>query len=208
MKNQLWDSFNFSEASELFNELVEDNPSAYNSSDRLANTTTPKVFDDSKEADISAYKYDIIPDDPIVLDKGNFKESPQTDDSLSVGVEEIAGISDLERALQGMCKRGGFQGAVIADFDGLPIAVYNSPVNDEILAAYSTVLGESLEKATIFLNQPDANNISIDINILDKIVLRKFVLNDLSYYIMVIARQDIDERAEVELLINQVIKIL
>ncbi|MEN8154310.1 MAG: hypothetical protein ABFR75_09835, partial [Acidobacteriota bacterium] len=72
----------------------------------------------------------------------------------------------------------------------------------------SSILGESLEKAASFLNQPDANNISLDINILDKIVLRKFTPDKIPYYLMVIAPQNIDERAEIEIVINQVSQIL
>jgi len=103
-----------------------------------------------------------------------------------------------------MCKRGSFEGAVIADADGLPLAVFNSPAEDHVLAAYASILGESLEKAESFLHQSEANNISMDINNLDKIVLRRFKLREVNFYLLIIASQNIDERAEIELAISEI----
>jgi hypothetical protein len=114
----------------------------------------------------------------------------------------------LENTLYAMCKRGGFQGAVIADGNGLPLAVYNSPVGDDAIAAFTIVLGDALEKAGRLLDQSDANNISLDINLTDKAVLRRFAISDLPYFMMMICPQDVDERAEAELSIDQIIAIL
>lgn len=199
MKNQVWDSFNFSETSELFNLLKKDSVSLTEEVKKEEELISYKMFDDSNESD-SSLKSDIqVQDEDLKTEKAEVNYSSTTD-----SVENYENEDTLEKVLSGMCKRGGFKGAVIADRDGLPIAVYNSPVNEEILAAYSTILGESLEKAATFLNQPDANNISLDINIVDKIVLRKFNINKNTYYIMVILAQNIDERAEVEILISQI----
>ena len=114
----------------------------------------------------------------------------------------------LKKALHAMCKRGGFSGAVVADTDGLPLAVYNSPVGDDVLAAFTIVLGEALDKAGKMLGQNEANNISLDINYMDKAILRQFSINDVSFYMMVICPQETDERSEVELSIDQVMLIL
>ncbi|MCK5003746.1 MAG: hypothetical protein KAS21_01585 [Candidatus Aminicenantes bacterium] len=208
MKIQVWDSFNFSETTSLFNELLKDIPLSKNTTGKGEEFITQKVFKDNGEFE---------QDKKILIDKSDTGHSEFTDKGFST-IEtsykepppqlEDEGANLLERSLSGMCKRGGFHGAVIADLDGLPVAVFNSPVNEDILAAYTTILGESLEKAASFLNQPDANNISIDINILDKIVLRKFTPDKTSYYLMVISPQNIDGRAEVELVINQISQIL
>jgi len=205
MKNQVWDSFNFSETSELFKLLRRDTESyIVDVSDKKENLDSLKIFEDAEEQ-IGNNLQDNKSNNDYPTE-----QEPENGNKTSENTEPIESIDNdsnediLEKALSGMCKRGGFRGAVIADRDGLPIAVYNSPVNDEILAAYSTILGESLEKAATFLNQPDANNISLDINIVDKIVLRKFYINKSSYYIMVILAQNIDERAEVEILISQI----
>jgi hypothetical protein len=114
----------------------------------------------------------------------------------------------LEEALVAMCKRGEFSGSVLADNNGLPLAIHNSPVEDDILAAFTSVLGKSLSETGRLLNQPNANNISMDINYMDKVVLRKFFVNDHPYFLMIIAPQDVDERAELELSINYISNIL
>lgn len=208
MKIQAWDSFNFSETTKLFNELIKGSPLSGNFSNQDEEFVTQKVFADRVE---SGENIKSIPDNGKTSGTEFSDKDPSTTKSSyeqSVPVPETEGANPLEKSLSGMCRRGGFHGAVIADLDGLPVAVFNSPVNEAIMAAYSSILGESLEKAASLLNQPDANNISLDINILDKIVLRKFIPDKIPYYLMVISPQNIDERAEIEIVINQVSQIL
>lgn len=114
----------------------------------------------------------------------------------------------LEDALVSMCNRGEFSGSVLADNNGLPLAIYNSPVDEDVLAAFTSVLGKSLTETGRLLNQPNANNISMDINYIDKVVLRKFHVKDKPYFLMIISPQQVDERAELELSINLVSNIL
>ncbi len=90
----------------------------------------------------------------------------------------------LESVLFAMCKRGGFSGSVIVDSNGLPLAVYNSPVAEELAAAFAMILGEAMEKGANLLKQIDANHMSVDINYLEKAVVRKFAINDAPYYLM------------------------
>ena len=104
----------------------------------------------------------------------------------------------LEEALISMCQRGDFRGAVLADNHGLPLAIHNSPVNDETLAAFTSVLEESLLRTAHFQNQPNTNNLSMDIDDLDKIILRKFFVDDEPYYLMIFSPQYVDERSEIE----------
>ena len=114
----------------------------------------------------------------------------------------------LEEALVSMCRRGDFTGSVLADNNGLPLAFYNSPVEADALAAFTSILGRSLEETGRLFDQSDANNISIDINYIDKVVLRKFLVNDDPYFVMVISPQEVDVRAELELSINHISAIL
>lgn len=114
----------------------------------------------------------------------------------------------LESVLYAMCRRGGFIGALIADNDGLPLAVYNSPIQDEALGAFATILGAALEKAGRLLGQTEANNISVDINYTDKVVLRKFLIREATSFLLIICPQEVDERGEIELSIDQIITIL
>ncbi len=114
----------------------------------------------------------------------------------------------LEEALVSMCRRGDFTGAVLTDNNGLPLAIYNSPMEADALAAFTSILGRSLEETGRLFDQSDANNISIDINYIDKVVLRKFLVNDEPYFLMVISPQEVDVRAELELSINHISAIL
>lgn len=114
----------------------------------------------------------------------------------------------LEHALATMCRRGDLAGAVVADRRGFALAVHNSPVDDDAIAAFTTVLGDALEKAATLLGEHGAENISMDINYTDKVVLRRFSVDGLPYFIMVICPQHVDERSEVEISIDQITTIL
>lgn len=128
-------------------------------------------------------------------------------DSVSAADQSFRGDL-LENVLYGMCQRGGFQGAAVADEQGLALAIYNSPVEGDVLAAFTTVLGEAIGKAGRFLEEHDANNISLDINFTDKAVVRQFVVGERTFFILVICGQEIDERSEIELSIEQITAIL
>jgi predicted regulator of Ras-like GTPase activity (Roadblock/LC7/MglB family) len=114
----------------------------------------------------------------------------------------------LENALISMCRRGDFKGAVLVDNNGLPLATYNSPLEMDMLAAFTSILGRSLEETVRLFEQPDANNISIDINDMEKVVLRKFLANNKSYFVMIICPKETEERTQLEVSINHIITIL
>jgi predicted regulator of Ras-like GTPase activity (Roadblock/LC7/MglB family) len=114
----------------------------------------------------------------------------------------------LEYALASLCQRGGLSGAVVADAQGLPLADYQSPVGGEVLAAFTSVLAGALERAGQLLGAQGADIISMDLNYTDKIVLRRFALEGEPYFLLVICSQDLDERTEVELSIDQITAIL
>lgn len=137
---------------------------------------------------------------------------PPVSPAAPPGMEKKGGAvyrgGQLEEELVSLCGRGEFSGAVLADINGLPLAVHNSPVEIDVLAASTSVLGESLEKTARLLNQPNVNNISMDINYMDKIVLRKFFIDKEPYFLMIISPQHVDERAEVDLSITHISTIL
>ena len=114
----------------------------------------------------------------------------------------------LEFILSSMCRRGGLNGAVVADSKGLPLADFNSPVGGDILAAFTSVLGNALERAGTLLGESGAEIISMDINYTEKIVLRRFSIEGDQYFFLVICPQELDERTEVELSIEQVTAVL
>jgi len=114
----------------------------------------------------------------------------------------------LENVLIAMCRRGGFSGAVLSDSSGLPMAVFNSPVEIESVAAFTSVLGDALDKAGRYLQQHGADYISMDVNYEDKVVVRRFAIAEMNLYLMVLCPQSVDERSEVELSIQQLVSVL
>lgn len=126
-------------------------------------------------------------------------------------IDEIEGEfrgDRLENVLIAMCRRGGFSGAVVSDSTGLPLAVYNSPVDNDRIAAFTSVLGDAMVRAGDFLEQHGAEYISMDINYEDKVVVRRFVYAGMEMFLMVLCAQSMDERAEVEMSIEQIVSIL
>jgi hypothetical protein len=81
-------------------------------------------------------------------------------------------------------------------------------VPEEAIGAFAIVLGTALAKAGKLLGQHNAENISIDINYTEKIVLRRFAMGQSPGYLLVICPQEVDERGEVELSIEQIAQIL
>lgn len=114
----------------------------------------------------------------------------------------------LDQTLAAMCRRGNFTGAVVADNKGFLLAVHNSPVESDAIAAFTSVLGEALEKAGRFLGEHGADSISMDINYTDKLALRRFRIGEIPYFLMVLCPQEIDEKGEVELSLEQIVAIL
>ncbi len=114
----------------------------------------------------------------------------------------------LENALATMCRRGGFKGAAVSDAHGLPLAVYNSPVGDDAVAAFTAILGDALARAGEMLEEREANNISLDINYAEKAAIRRFAVDDKFFYLMVICPQEADERSEVELSAREIASIV
>ncbi len=114
----------------------------------------------------------------------------------------------LEKLLENLCLQSGFSSAVVADGKGLPVSGFNTPVDIDVLAAFSSVLGDVIDKVPFFLTQYEAGNISIDINYVDKAVVQKFLIEEESFYLLIICSQDIDERAYIELFSDQISRVL
>ncbi len=199
MANRLWDSFDFQEISALIQELIS----------KTDNHKKKYIIENYVgNSDYAQYEQ---PEIPPVSPAPPAPAAPALEIEMNdqkVQVPEAVRLDPLEQALMRMCKRGGFHGAVLADFGGLPMAIYNSPVEGELLAAFTTIMGESLLKAATLLNHTNANNISMDINYVDKIVLREFPVGEARYFLMIISPQSVDERAEVEVSIAHISEII
>lgn len=173
--------------------------------------TTPRDFSEIQEA-AKLLSGLLKPEQDTGSERGAKPELASHDklpEQLPVKAEATGFRGDrIEEALQVMCRRGNFTGAVVADFTGLPIAAFNSPVGADAMAAFTSVLGSALEKAAHLLDQHEADNISMDINYADKVVLRRFNIKGLQYYLMLICPQNVDERGEIELSLEQIISML
>lgn len=114
----------------------------------------------------------------------------------------------LDRILASMCQRGGFAGAVVVDPSGLPLAAHNSPADIDAVAAFTAVLGDTLERVGRLFDQPGAAAITVDVNYEDKVVVRRFRARDLDLYLFLVCPQTVDERSEVELSTAQMTAVL
>ena len=105
-----------------------------------------------------------------------------------------------EKILAGMCEQAGLIGAVIADRTGLPLAIHSLESGSaDTVAAMAPELGKTLEKAAIYMDQPEANNISIDLGSGDRLFLRSFLIDSVRFYLVGICPQTIDPAGEMAL---------
>lgn len=134
---------------------------------------------------------------------------PSADPAESVDLSDLRYRSDqLERLLAFLCTRAGFHGALVADQWGLPVAVHEVPMAAEQVAAFTSVLGEALQQADRLLGYAGANHISMDVDFADKIVLHHLQVGGTGYYLLVFCRQDMEDRAEIELSLAQLAEVL
>lgn len=114
----------------------------------------------------------------------------------------------LESTLAAMCTRAGFKSAVVVDSRGLPLADYHPSIPGESIGALTVVLAEALARVSSILGARSLTAASLDIDLTDKLVLRRFTADDETYFLVVIAAQELDERSELELSIDQIGSII
>jgi len=124
------------------------------------------------------------------------------------GVAPLYRSERLDQALAAMCRRGGFSGALLADAGGLAVAEHKSPMDSNLVAAFTTVLAAAAEKAGALLNQHQAHHISLDIDYTSKAELRRFEAAGAPYHLVAICPQTVDARAEMEVSIPGLTSIL
>jgi hypothetical protein len=112
----------------------------------------------------------------------------------------------LDRVLDALRRRAGLAAAVVADDSGFPLAVQGTSV--ENLAAFTSVLGEALEKAGRLLGRYAADTISMDVDYEHELVLKRFRIERHTCYLMVLGPQHVDQRSELEVTIGQLVTIL
>jgi hypothetical protein len=144
---------------------------------------------------------------PVKLEKVKTHPPLQVVEERDLSASNFMG-DKLENLLAKLCQQSGFQSAIVADDQGLPIGGVNTPVEVNVLAAFSSVLGGVIDKVPYFFEQYNANNISVDINYVDKAVVQKFLIGEVPFFLLIICSQDIDERAYIELFSDQITRLL
>ncbi len=137
----------------------------------------------------------------------------RTNDTAETGEAVVSIGSDGEKfeddlytnLLKELCEKSDYYGAVLADEMGFPLADYNCSISTDALAAFTSVLGDSLEKAESILEQEDPNNITLEINESDKVALRRFNALNSTYFLLVICPQAAVFPGLVELAISEII---
>ncbi len=84
-----------------------------------------------------------------------------------------------------LCESNGYNGALLADEMGFPLTTHNCAIASDAMAAFTSVLGDTLEKAESVLDQEDANNITLEINECDMIGLHRFRALNSTYFLLV-----------------------
>lgn len=117
-------------------------------------------------------------------------------------------VDRIKEVLADLCGNGGFYGAVVADEMGFPLADYQSPLEVDALATYSSLLGEALSKAGSIIEMPEANNLVMDINENDKMLLHRFAILDDQYSLVAVCSQENEAIGEITLAANRIAGVL
>ncbi len=143
--------------------------------------------------------------DELLSRTNDTAETSETVDS-SAGSDGEKFEDDLyTNLLKELCEKSDYYGAVLADEMGFPLADYNCPINTDALAAFTSVLGDSLEKAESILEQEDPNNLTLEINESDKVALRRFNALNSTYFLLAVCPQAAVFPGLVELTISEII---
>jgi len=154
------------------------------------------------EANAVVRQYDQLADEILRRVKDTAAPRVFVPDSADDEEDKKDLYTDLLREL---CEKSDYYGAVIADEMGFPLTDYNCPLGTDSLAAFTSVLGDALEKAESILDQEDANNITLDINESDKIALRRFQALNSTYFLLVVCPQAAVFPGMVELTIADIV---
>jgi predicted regulator of Ras-like GTPase activity (Roadblock/LC7/MglB family) len=109
----------------------------------------------------------------------------------------------LRRVLGRMCARSGFAAAAVTDGTGLPLAAHALPFPAETAGALASVLGTAMERVADVAGERNVSSISVDVSLVDKLVVRRLSLPSAAYYLLVLCAQTVDEHAEIELSVDE-----
>lgn len=104
----------------------------------------------------------------------------------------------LALALSNLCRRSGFNAAVIADDSALPIAAHECPGGAERFAAFTTVLSGASKLARELLQQPQLHWLALEVEAARKIIVRRFEVASAPYYLLVLGPKAVDGHHDID----------
>lgn len=119
---------------------------------------------------------------------------------------QIRELTDLLRAI---CEKHTLHGAMVADEMGFALADFNiSPAEVDALAAYTSVVGDTLAKAESFLELSRADTLSMPAGERGKLVFRRFDLQNNAYYLLVMSPREAEIDGEMEHWTKRIVELL
>lgn len=104
----------------------------------------------------------------------------------------------LALALSNLCRRSGFNAAVIADDSALPIAAHECPGGAEKFAAFTTVLSGASKLTRELLQQPQTQWLALEIDAAHKIIVRRFEIGAAPYYLLALGPKVVDSNHDID----------
>lgn len=145
---------------------------------------------------------------PRLRDSSELKEAAALLGAIIQDTRDVTPLATrgerLRQVLQRMCARAHLRGAAVADAQGLPLATHEFPYSVEAVGALAALLGEVLAKVGGVTGDADVSSVAIDIGFTDKLVARRFRSEEETYFILALCPQELDERGELELSIEEI----
>jgi hypothetical protein len=143
----------------------------------------------------------------VLLPKAGEPQSPSAQANAPYVLLPGKSLSDrLATVLATLCRRAGFNGALLADGTGLPLAVYRC--DPHVKAACGALLGKALDQTNRILRDAEANNIVLEIENDEKIRVRRFRAGSNSFYLLTQYSHPGADRDEVDLALAQLVPAL
>jgi predicted regulator of Ras-like GTPase activity (Roadblock/LC7/MglB family) len=99
--------------------------------------------------------------------------------------EPTTRLARIERILGSLCALSGVRGAVVSDAAGLAVAGAGTLASSDRWAAFSTVLGGTIENASRYLDSDASDKVSLGLAGGDEAVVTRFVAEARAYHLVV-----------------------
>ena len=114
----------------------------------------------------------------------------------------------LHAVLSALCDSEGYAGAMVTDASGFPLSASRNLEAGDSLAALSTLLGDVLAKAGSYLGRDDASQVTLDVGARQKVVLRRFYLEERALYLVVTCLRVLETHHALDRTVPQIVLTL